>query len=196
MARRRRGPGCPSRLPIGSTRSIVHAAGSASPFGHTLPRARTLPPPSVCTSSFITYQVSFFHGNATRDGALRLRLPRLQLETLVAAEQHQLVALRHDADVAHLPAALHRAHVGLDGVVAVSRWPPKNGRQRFANANGFSASLTSTLLPSRSRTANLPVALTQCGGGVSPAVLEVERPRQIRDHADARRARQRRRPSP
>src|SRR6476660_5010418 len=46
--------------------------------------------------------------------------------------------------------------------------PPKNGRQRLANANGFSASLTSTLLPSRSRTANFPVAFTQNAGGVSP----------------------------
>ena len=48
--------GPPLRLPIGSMRSIVHAAGSVSPFGQTLPRARTLPPSSDCTSSFIVYQ--------------------------------------------------------------------------------------------------------------------------------------------
>ena len=48
-------------LPIGSMRSMVHAAGSVSPFGQTLPRARTLLASSDCTSSFITYQVSGFH---------------------------------------------------------------------------------------------------------------------------------------
>ena len=66
------------------------------------------------------YQVSGFHLYVDLDRALRLRLPRLQLEPLVVAEQHQLVALRDDADVAHLAAALERAHVGLDGVVAES----------------------------------------------------------------------------
>ena len=40
-------PGAPLRLPIGSIFSIVHAAGSGSPVGHALPRARTLPSGSV-----------------------------------------------------------------------------------------------------------------------------------------------------
>src|SRR5207253_9813526 len=49
--------------------------------------------------------------------ALHFRRPRLQLEPLMAAEQDELVALRADADVPHLAALFHGAHVGLDRVV-------------------------------------------------------------------------------
>ena len=88
------------------------------PFGQTLPRARTLPPPIVLDLEL--HRVPGVLGPLERHprGALRFRLPGLQLEPLVAAEQHQLVALRDDADVAHLAAALHGADIRLDRVVA------------------------------------------------------------------------------
>ena len=85
----------------------------------------------------------------------------------MVAEHDQLVALRDDADVAHLAAAFHRRGCRLRWCSCSARSSPKNGRHRLANAKSFSVSLTRTLLPSRSRTANLPVALTHCGGGTA-----------------------------
>ena len=48
-------------------------------------------------------------------------LPRMQLELLAVAEQHQPVALVDQADVAALPALLAAAHVGFDGVAGQVR---------------------------------------------------------------------------
>ena len=56
-------PGAPCLLPIGSTLSIIHAAGSASAVGHTLARALTLPSAVFSTRSFRRYHVSAFHAN-------------------------------------------------------------------------------------------------------------------------------------
>ena len=58
-------PGLPCRLPMGSMRSTVQAAGSGSLAGHAFPCARTLPPGRFSTRSFIRYQVSGFQANAT-----------------------------------------------------------------------------------------------------------------------------------
>src|SRR5262249_6114012 len=57
-------PGAPWRLPIGSSLSIVHGAGSASPVGHALPRART-PLARFSTRSFRWYHASGFQANGT-----------------------------------------------------------------------------------------------------------------------------------
>ena len=58
-------PGAPCRLPIGSVLSICHAAGSGSPAGHALPRARTWPLARFSTRSLIVYHASAFHSNGT-----------------------------------------------------------------------------------------------------------------------------------
>jgi hypothetical protein len=112
------------------------------------------------------------------------RLPRLQLEALVVAEQHELVALRDDADVAHLAAAVETADVGLDGVVA-----------QIGRSEERSAALRErewVLGQLDQHLAAVEIAHREFAGGVDPlrrrrllAVLEVERPRQIGDDADA-----------
>src|SRR5262249_35775646 len=58
-------PGAPLWLPIGSTFSIVHAAGSGWPVGQALPRGRTVPSGRFSTRSFRWYQVSAFHSYGT-----------------------------------------------------------------------------------------------------------------------------------
>src|SRR5262245_57120462 len=62
-------PALPARFPIGSVHSISHSAGSDSPAGHALPRARVLPSGRFSTCSFNLYQVSAFHAN----GLLKVR---------------------------------------------------------------------------------------------------------------------------
>ena len=62
-------PALPCVLPMGSVHSISHSAGSASLASQALPRARVLPPGSVCTSNFSRYQVSAFQAK----GLLKLR---------------------------------------------------------------------------------------------------------------------------
>ena len=118
-------------------------------------------------------------------GPLRLRLPRLQLESLVAARQHQLVALRHDADVPALPAALHGAHVGLDRVVAVVRSAeerPAPLRERERVLGELDEHLAAVEIAHRELARRVGPVRRRRGA----AVLEVEGPRQVRDDADAR----------
>ena len=115
--RRRRIPARRCRLPIGSILSIIQAAGSGWPVSHALPRARTLPSAVFSTRSFRWYHASAFHANGTDGRSRGLRLPRLDLQLLRVAVEHQRVALRGDADVGHLAAPRRAAHVGLEGVV-------------------------------------------------------------------------------
>ena len=104
------------------------------------------------------------------------------------AEQHQLVALRDDADVAHLAASLDRAHVGFDGVVA------EIGRaEEQPAALGERERVLGEL---DQHLAAVDIAHGELAGRVDPlrrrclaAVFEVEGPRQIGDDADARRRR-------
>ena len=103
--RRRR---CPGRLRDGAIVSIfsmVHAAGSASPGGHTLPRTRAVP-----SARFVDPQLH----PVPRVGVPRERhahrhlvggLPGMQLELLAVAEQHEAVALVDEPDVAALRGA-------------------------------------------------------------------------------------------
>ena len=105
----------------------------------------------------------------------------------MVAEQHQLVALRDDADVAHLAAPLDRAHVGLDGVVA-----EVGAAEERPAALGERERVLGEL---DQHLAAVEIAHRELAGGVDPvrrrrlaAVLEVERPGQIGDDADARRA--------
>ena len=85
-------PGLPALWPSLSIFSTSHAAGSASPRGHTLARTRIVPSFRFSTSSFTRYQVSAFQGNGA-DGHLGVRLPGLQLDLLAVAEEDE----RHSA---------------------------------------------------------------------------------------------------
>ena len=169
---------------MGSMRSMVHACGSGWPFCHTLPRARTLPPSSDCTSSFIVYQTSLSNLN----GVLTVRLVSgcqgWRSSRLVVAEDDELVTLRDDADVAHQAAALHPANVGLDRVVAHLRRAEERPAPLGEREVVF-RQLDQHL-------AAVEIAHRELVRGVRPlwrrhraAVLEVEAPRQIGDDADA-----------
>src|SRR5688500_14789518 len=58
-------------------------------------------------------------GEWHRGGSCGFRLPRLEFQPLVIAVERQLIALRHNSGIPHLPALIDRSDVGLDRVVVL-----------------------------------------------------------------------------
>ncbi len=109
-------PGLPMWCGILSIFSIVHAAGSASAAGHTLPRTRAVPSGLVIDAQLHAIPLVGVPRERHAHRHFVGGLPRMQLELLAVAEQHEAVALVDQADVAALAALLAPAHVGFDGV--------------------------------------------------------------------------------
>src|SRR5262245_50458429 len=70
-----------------------------------------------------------FPRERNRDGALRLRFPRLELEALRCSVQDQAVPLNRNSDVGLHPSPRGRADIGLHGVVG-----PLNGADEHARS--------------------------------------------------------------
>ena len=136
-SRHRRGPGC--LRGAGSCRSSRSSTrpAPASPVGHTLPRTCADAVGSVVDAQL--HPIPRVRVPLERDahGHLIGGLPRVQLELLAVAEEHQRIPLIDEAGVTALTALLGHAHVGFDGV-ALSGSPapsgPSRGGRRFRRA--------------------------------------------------------------
>ena len=116
------------------------------------------------------YQVSASHLNGDAHGHLVGGLPRMQLELLAVAEEHQRVALVDQPDVAALAALLAAAHVGFDRVAGQSGRPdrtPSRGGRRCRRAAASSTLPT----PSTVRWNTLVGRAVHHAGGASPAAF-------------------------
>ncbi len=131
-------PGLPILCGILSTFSIVHAAGSAigrRPHlaAHARAAVRQLIDAQLHAIPLVGVpRERHAHGHFVG------RLPRMQLELLAVAEQHEAVALVDQADVAALAALLAAAHVALrpcSRSCSAGPGTPSRGGRRYRRAD-------------------------------------------------------------
>ena len=93
-------PGLPWCSGNSSVRSTCHLSGSGSDFAHTFPRAITFHSAPVLNPQLHVIPDVAFPLERRGNRPLRFRLPRLEFQALVAAEQDQVVPLHDNTGIA------------------------------------------------------------------------------------------------